>query len=104
MLNGPVEEIRDMFVQLTDSPSGNGKKQVTLAWAPNEKASLYKVMRKAGPDGEWEFMGLFLSCDVLVFTDNTIEKGVTYTYTIHTYAPDRPSIDNMVGKTIWSLF
>ncbi len=100
MLNGPVEEIRDMFVQLTDSPSGNGKKQVTLAWAPNEKASLYKVMRKAGPDGEWEFMGLFLSCDVLVFTDNTIEKGVTYTYTIHTYAPDRPSIDNMVGKTI----
>lgn len=100
MLNGPVEEIQDMFVQLTDSPSGNGKKQVTLAWAPNEKASLYKVMRKTGPDGEWQFMGLFLSCDVLVFTDDTIEQGVTYTYTVHTYAPDRPSIDNMVGKTI----
>lgn len=100
MLNGPVEEIQDMFVQLTDSPSGNGKKQVTLAWAPNEKVSLYKVMRKTGPDGEWQFMGLFLSCDVLVFTDDTIEQGVTYTYTVHTYAPDRPSIDNMVGKTI----
>ncbi len=100
MLNGPIEEVRDMFVQLTDSPSGNGKKQVTLAWAPSENVSLYKVMRKAGPDGKWEFMGLYLSCDVLVFTDNTIEKGVTYTYTIHTYAPDRPSIDNMVGKTI----
>ncbi|MBE6751057.1 MAG: hypothetical protein E7556_00860 [Ruminococcaceae bacterium] len=103
MLNGPVEEIQDMFVQLTDSPSGNGKKQVTLAWAPNEKASLYKVMRKTGPDGEWEFMGLFLSCDVLVFTDDTIEEGVTYTYTVHTYAPDRPSINNLVGKEIcWS--
>jgi hypothetical protein len=37
---------------------------------------------------------------LLVFTDNTIEQGVTYTYTIHTYAPDRPSIDNMVGKTV----
>ncbi len=103
MLNGPVEEIQDMFVQLTDSPSGNGKKQVTLAWAPNEKASLYKVMRKTGPDGEWEFMGLFLSCDVLVFTDDTIEEGVTYTYTVHTYAPDRPSINNLIGKEIcWS--
>ncbi|MBO7179218.1 MAG: hypothetical protein J6V78_02645 [Clostridia bacterium] len=100
MLNGPVEEIQDMFVQLTDDPSEKGKKQVTLAWAPNEKASLYKVMRKAGPDGEWEFMGLFLSCDVLVFTDNTIEQGVEYTYTIHTYAPDRPSINNLVGKKI----
>ncbi|MBE6748477.1 MAG: hypothetical protein E7557_04510 [Ruminococcaceae bacterium] len=100
MLNGPVEEIQDMFAQLTDDPSEKGKKQVTLAWAPNEKASLYKVMRKAGPDGEWEFMGLFLSCDVLVFTDNTIEQGIEYTYTIHTYAPDRPSINNLVGKKI----
>ncbi len=103
MLNGPIEEIQDMFVQLTDAPGGNGKKQVTLAWAPNENASLYKVMRKAGPDGEWQFMALYLSCDVLVYTDNTIEQGVTYYYTIHTYAPDRPSIDNMVGKSItWS--
>ncbi len=103
MLNGPVEEIQDMFVQLTDSSSGNGKKQVTLAWAPNEKAALYKIMRKTGPDGEWEFMALYLSCDVLVFNDDTIEQGVTYTYTVHTYAPDRPSVNNLVGKQIcWS--
>jgi len=45
-------------------------------------------------------MGVFLSCELLVFTDNTIEQGIEYTYTIHTYAPDRPSVDNMVGKTI----
>lgn len=100
VLNGPVEAIEDIFAQLSDDPTSNGEKIVTLAWESNEKASLYKVMRKAGPDGEWEFMGLFLSCELLVFTDNTIEQGIEYTYTIHTYAPDRPSIDNMVGKTI----
>ncbi len=100
MLKGPVEPIEDIFAQLSDDPTGNGKKIVTLAWEANENAALYKVMRKAGPDGEWEFMGVFLSCELLVFTDNTIEQGIEYTYTIHTYAPDRPSVDNMVGKTI----
>lgn len=100
MLKGPVEPIEDIFAQLSDDPTGNGEKVVTLAWESNEKVALYKVMRKAGPDGEWEFMGLFLSCELLVFTDYSIEQGVEYTYTIHTYAPDRPSVDNMVGKTI----
>ncbi len=100
MLKGPVEPIEDIFAQLSDDPTGNGEKIVTLAWEANENAALYKVMRKAGPDGEWEFMGVFLSCELLVFTDNTIEQGIEYTYTIHTYAPDRPSVDNMVGKTI----
>ena len=100
MLKGPVEPINDIFVQLSDEPSGNGEKQVTLAWESNEKVSIYKVMRKAN-DGDWEFMGLYLNnIDMLVFIDTSIEQGVTYTYTIHTYAPDRPSIDNMVGKTI----
>lgn len=100
MLKGPVEPIEDIFAQLSDDPTGNGEKIVTLAWEANENAALYKVMRKTGPDGEWEFMGVFLSCELLVFTDNTIEQGIEYTYTIHTYAPDRPSVDNMVGKTI----
>lgn len=100
MLKGPVEPIEDIFAQLSDDPTGNGEKVVTLAWESNEKAALYKIMRKAGPDGEWEFMGLFLSCELLVFTDYSIEQGVEYTYTVHTYAPDRPSVDNMVGKTI----
>ncbi len=100
MLKGPVEPIEDIFAQLSDDPTGNGEKVVTLAWESNEKASLYKVMRKAGADGEWEFMGLFLSCELLVFNDYSIEQGIEYTYTIHTYAPDRPSVDNMVGKTI----
>ena len=100
MLKGPIEPIEDIFAQLSDDPTGNGEKIVTLAWESNEKASLYKVMRKSSVDNEWEFMGLFLSCELLVFTDNTIEPGIEYTYTIHTYAPDRPSVDNMVGKTI----
>lgn len=101
MLKAPIEPIEDMFLQLTEDQSGNGEKIVTLAWESNEKATLYKVMRKAG-DGDWEYMGVFLSCDLLVFTDDTIEQGIEYTYTIHTYAPDRPSIDNMVGKkVIW---
>lgn len=100
LLKSPVAPIEDIFAQITDDPTGNGKKQVTLAWESNENAALYMVMRKTGTDGDWEYMGVFLSCDLLVFTDNTIEQGVTYTYTIHTYAPDRPSIDNMVGKTV----
>jgi hypothetical protein len=100
MLKGPVEPIEDIFAQLSDDPTGNGEKVVTLAWESNEKASLYKVMRKAGPDGEWELMGVFLSCELLVFTDYSVEQGVEYTYTVHTYSPDRPSVDNMVGKTI----
>ena len=99
MLKGPVEEIQDIVIQLTDDPSGNGEKIVTLAWESNEKAAFYMVMRKAG-NGNWEYMGLFLSCDLLVFTDNTIEQGIEYTYTIYTYAPDRPSINNLVGKTV----
>ena len=98
ILLGPVEEIYDMFLQLTNAP--DGKKQVTVAWAPNEKATLYKVMRKTGPDGDWELVGLYLSCDVLIFTDDTIEQGVEYTYAIHTYSSMRPSINDMVGKTI----
>lgn len=100
LLKGPVEPIEDIFVQLSDDPTGSGKKIVTLAWEANEKASIYKVMRKAGPDGEWELMKTFLSTDLLVYTDYSIEQGVAYTYTIHTYAQGRPSIDNMVGKTI----
>ena len=102
MLNGPVEEIQDIFLQLTDDPSGNGEKIVTLAWEANEKVAIYKVMRKAG-DGNWQLVGIYFNCDLLVFTDTTIEKGVEYTYTIHTYAPDRPSIDNLTGKkVIWT--
>lgn len=101
ILLGPVEEIHDMFLQLTDAP--DNKKQITVAWAPNEKATLYKVMRKTGPDGRWELVGLYLNCDVLIFTDTNIEKDVEYTYAIHTYSSIRPSINNMVGKTIiWS--
>ncbi len=99
MLKGPVEEIQDIFVQVTDDPSGNGEKIVTLAWESNEKASLYKVMRKAG-DGDWQLVGVYISCDLLVFTDTSIEQGIEYTYTIHTYAPDRPSVNNLVGKTV----
>lgn len=102
MLKGPVEEIQDIFLQLTDDPSGNGEKIVTLAWEANEKVAIYKVMRKAG-DGNWQLVGIYFNCDLLVFTDTTIEKGVEYTYTIHTYAPDRPSIDNLTGKkVIWT--
>lgn len=99
MLKGPVEEIQDIFIQVTDDPSGNGEKIATLAWESNEKASLYKVMRKAG-DGDWQLVGVYFSCDLLVFTDTSIEQGVEYTYTIHTYAPDRPSVNNLVGKTV----
>jgi cell division septation protein DedD len=100
MLKGPVEPIEDIFAQLSDDPTDNGKKAVTLAWEANENVALYKVMRKTGADGEWELIGVFLSCELLVFTDYSIEQGIEYTYTIHTYAPDRPSVDNMVGKTI----
>jgi hypothetical protein len=100
MLKGPVEPIEDIFVQLSDNPTNPGQKVVTVAWAPNEKATIYTVMRKDNITDKWEPMQSFLSTDLLVFTDYSIEQGVTYTYTIHTYAPDRPSVDNMVGKTI----
>ena len=99
VLNAPVAPIEDMFIQLIDVPDGSGKKQAVVAWESNEHATLYKVMRKAG-DGEWEFVALFLSCEELRFVDNTIEQGVVYTYAIHTWAPDRPSVNNMVGETI----
>ncbi len=99
VLNAPIAPIEDMFVQLIDVPGSNGKKQAVIAWETNENVSLYKVMRKAG-DGEWEFVSLFLSCEELRFVDNTIEQGVEYTYAIHTWAPDRPSVNNMVGKKI----
>ena len=100
MLIGPIEPIEDIFVQLANDPSGNGKKVVTLAWEANEKATFYHVMRKTGTDGEWQFMKLFLNTDLLVYTDYSIEQGVTYTYTVHAFGQGIPSVDNMVGKTI----
>ena len=99
VLNAPVAPIEDMFIQLIDVPDGSGKKQAVVAWESNEHATLYKVMRKAG-DGEWEFVSFFFNCEELRFVDNTIEQGVVYTYAIHTWAPDRPSVNNMVGETI----
>ena len=99
LLKGPIEPITDMFVQLSDDPTGSGKKQVTIAWEAKEHVTLYKIMRKTG-DGDWKFLSFVLSCDTLVYTDTSIEQGVTYTYAIHTLAPDRTSINNTVGKSI----
>ncbi len=101
VVNGPVEQVTDIFANMIDDPSNPDKKVVTLAWEAKENALFYQVMRKED-NGDWEYMGLFFNCDTLVFTDNTIEPDVRYTYTIHTYAPDRPSENNEIGvSVIW---
>jgi hypothetical protein len=103
ILYGPIEEIKDVGVFLTNDPNNAEKKVVTIAWEVNEDVSFYKVMRKAG-DGDWEIMSIFINADTdtssLVFVDSSIEQGIEYTYAIHTYAPDRPSINNYSGKTV----
>ena len=81
----------------------NNATVAVITWDEVQNAQFYKVLRKT-EDSDWEFLGMVSVGDELKYTDNTIQQGVKYTYTVEVSAPLRGEAMNEVGADFcWAL-
>ena len=69
---------------------------VTVTWSEVKNADGYYVYRKTG-NSTWERIGTVNEPQILEFTDNTTEKGKTYSYTIRAFKGNDRSYYNTKG-------
>ncbi len=72
------------------------KTVAVITWDKVDNGETYKVLRKTAKS-EWVVIGTVSADDGLKFVDDTIKKGVNYTYTVEVSAPGRGEAINETG-------
>lgn len=90
--------VKEEVVQAEDDTT---KTVAVITWNAVKNADFYTVLRKT-EDGDWENLDFVWPDDSLTFTDDTVEQGVKYIYTIKASSVERgESIDPIGMEFCW---
>lgn len=95
----PLDIAKDIIVKedTVQAEDGTTKTVAVITWGEVKNADLYTVLRKTA-DGDWETADFVWYGDALTFTDDTIEQGVEYVYTIKASSVERGESINTSGS------
>lgn len=94
----PLDIVTDIIVKenVVQVEDGTTKTVAVITWNGVKNADLYTVLRKTA-DGDWENADFVWSGDSLTFTDDTVEQGVKYIYTVKASSVERGESINPSG-------
>lgn len=76
---------------------------IQVRWRKVSAAGGYRIYRKTGKSGSWEYIGAVAGENTLTYTDTTAKAGVTYYYTVSSYKEESESTYNTVGTRVVRL-
>lgn len=94
----PLDIVTDIIVKegTVQAEDGTTKTVAVITWNAVKNVDLYTILRKTS-DGTWENADFVWSGDTLTFTDDTIEQGVNYVYTVKASSVERGESINQSG-------